>query len=159
MGQVINALLIVLILAGIVAVVRLIQVMKKLETTLESTQADVNKTLAQLNSVAVSTQKLMEEELTPTLKVARQTLENMQETTRGLADVTQSAQRVTKKVEGMVDASRLVTASMGAAKGIWGSLKALAGGRKPATQPAKKAAPEKTAETIAGSGKVLKPKS
>ncbi|MCX6380223.1 MAG: hypothetical protein NT023_12235 [Armatimonadetes bacterium] len=158
MGQVINALLIGLILAGIFAVIRLIQIMKRLETTLESTQADVNKTLTQLNSVAASTQKLMEDELTPTLQVARKTLENVQETTRVLADVTQSAQRVTKKVEGMLDTSRLVASSMGAVKGLFGGLKSLVAGRKPAPQPAKKVVPPKEAETTPAPAKVLKSK-
>ena len=41
MGQVINALIIVLLLVSIVAVLRLLQVMKRLETTLDTTQKDV----------------------------------------------------------------------------------------------------------------------
>ncbi len=158
MGQVINALIIVLLLVSIVAVLRLLQVMKRLETTLDTTQKDVNKTLEQLNGVAASTQKLMNDELAPTLQVARQTMENVQVTTRALADVTQSAQRVTQKVEGMMETTRLISSSAGIAKGIFGGLRALITGSKPKSQAAPKPATPKETEAQPTPTKSLKSK-
>ncbi len=133
MDEAIKILLILLLIVTILAVVKLIQVLRKVETTLDTTKQDINSTLTELNGVTASTKKLMEEELTPTLQVARQTLENVQITTRALADVTQSAQRVTQKVESMVDTTRLVASGASLAKSMLGNVQSLFS-RKPKPQ-------------------------
>lgn len=147
MDEAIKVLLIVLLLVTIVAVVKLIQLLRKVETTLDTTKHDINSTLVELNGVTSSTKKLMEEELAPTLQVARQTLENVQVTTRVLADVTQSAQRVTQKVESMVDTTRLVASGASLAKSVLGNVQSLFGRKSRAKASTPPAPVEESSET------------
>lgn len=147
MDEAIKVLLIILLLVTIVAVVKLIQLLRKVETTLDTTKLEINSTLSELNRVTSSTKELMEEELTPTLQVARQTLENVQVTTKVLADVTQSAQRVTQKVESMLDTTRLVASGASLAKSVLGNVQSLFGRRSRAKTPPPPTPVEESSET------------
>lgn len=101
MGEVIQVLLIILLVGGIGAVVRLFlalgdlrRVLGNVETTLETTRKDVDATLMRLNTVAESTDKVLREEIAPTLQVLRQTVSHVEVTTRAIADTSRAARQL-----------------------------------------------------------------
>lgn len=99
----IDVLLIILLVAGIVVVLRLYDVLGSVKVTLanvEVTRVEISTTLKRLEGVAETTEQLMREEVTPTLQVVRQTLVNVELTTRGLAETTQIVRGLAGRVEG-----------------------------------------------------------
>ncbi len=118
-----------LIGVGIAAVIYLIVVLVKLrrvlvqaETMLETTRKDVDaalldagRTLQRLEAVAQSTEQVMREEVAPTLRVARETLANVEVTTRAIADTTLVARRIAERADTLVDTQRLLSAGGAAA--------------------------------------------
>ena len=121
----IKVLLIVLILAATGAAIKLFLILgdvKRLlgsvETTLNTTQAEVTETLKRLETVAQSTDKILREEVGPTLRVARETLTNVEVTTRAVADTTLIARRLAGKADNLVDSQRLLAAGGTVAQAI-----------------------------------------
>ena len=103
MTNTIDVLLILLLIAAIFAVVRVFIVLGDVQKTLanlESTRTEITGTLHRLETVAETTQQIMRDEVVPKLKVARETLVNVEITTRALAETTQMARRLVGKVEG-----------------------------------------------------------
>lgn len=111
MALTINILVIVLLCCSIVAVIRLWSVLGSARTTLanlEETRLEANETLKLLSEVAASTDKVMREEVAPTLQKTRATLDNVEMTTRALARTTQSLQRLTGHAENLSTAQKLL---------------------------------------------------
>lgn len=111
---VIQSLLVVLLIVAIAAVGRLFfvlgdvrRVLGNVETTLETTRKDVDATLTRLNSVAESTDKVLREEVAPTLHVMRETLSHVEVTTRVLAETSMVAKQIAGRVETLVTAQKL----------------------------------------------------
>ena len=110
MAQTIQILIIILLCLSIVAVIRLWSVLGTARVTLanlEATRREADVTLKRLAEVAVSTDKVMREEVAPTLQRTRATLEHVEVTTRALAQTTQTISRLTGRAEGVTNAQRL----------------------------------------------------
>ena len=127
MTLLIQILLVVLLIAGIFAVLRLYFVLGDVRNTLshvETTRKEIDSSLQRLEA-------LLRDELAPTLRVARETLTNVEVTTRALAETTLFVRRISGTVEGLFGAARLLkggadTGTAGAKKpgGIVGGLMA-----------------------------------
>lgn len=107
----IQTLVIILLCLSIVAVIRLWSVLGSVRITLanlEETRQEADKTLQRLSEVAASTDKVMREEVAPTLQMTRATLENVEVTTRALAQTTQTIRRLTGHAEQVTTAQRLL---------------------------------------------------
>ncbi len=107
----IQILLMILLCVSIVAVIRLWSVLGSARVTLanlEATRQEADKTLRQLADVAASTEKVMREEVAPTLQMTRATLEDVHVTTRALAQTTRAVQRMTARAESLTSAQRLL---------------------------------------------------
>jgi hypothetical protein len=119
--QAIQILVLVLLSLSIVAVIRLWSVLGSVRVTLanlEDTRQEADKTLQRLSEVAASTDKVMREEVAPTLQLTRATLENVEITTRALAQTTQAVQRLTGHAESLTTAQRLLSLGGTVAQGI-----------------------------------------
>jgi hypothetical protein len=106
-------LVVVLLVVGIVAVLRLWSVLGSVRVTLanlETTRQEVTETVKRLNVTVATADKLMLEEVAPTLQAARATLANVEVTTRALAETTNSLRRITGKAATANDARQLITA-------------------------------------------------
>ncbi len=66
---------------------------------IESTRTEITTTLQKVETVASTTEKLMREELTPTVRVARETLANLEVTSKALAESTAIVRKVAGSVE------------------------------------------------------------
>lgn len=111
MAQTIQILVIILLCSSIVAVIRLWSVLGCARITLanlEETRLEANETLKRLAEVSASTDKIMREEVAPTLQRTRATLENVEVTTRALAQTTQSIRRLTGRAESVTTAQKLL---------------------------------------------------
>ena len=111
MTETINILIIAVLVVTFFAVARLYFVLGNVRQTLnnlETTRAEVSSTLQRLENVAQTTQKVLEEEVAPTLHVARETLVNVEITTRALAETTLAIRRLTGKAEGVANAQHLL---------------------------------------------------
>jgi uncharacterized protein YoxC len=120
----------------IIVLVKLRRVLTQAETMLETTRKDVDatlveasRTLQRLEAVAQSTEQVMREEVAPTLRVARETLTNIEVTTRAVADTTLAARRIAERADTLVDTQRLLSVGGAAAHlvlqksaGVMGSL-------------------------------------
>jgi hypothetical protein len=117
----IQYLLVVLLLSGIIAVLRLWSVLGSVRVTLanlETTRQEVTTTVKRLDETVVSADRLLREEVTPTLQVARTTLANVEVTTRALAETTTSLRRLTGKAATANDARHLITAGTALAQAM-----------------------------------------
>ena len=124
MALTINILVITLLCCSIVAVIRLWSVLGSARTTLanlEETRLEANATLKQLSEVAASTDKVMREEVAPTLQKTRATLENVELATRALAQTTQSIRRLTGRAESVTTAQRLLSLGGAVAQNVFTS--------------------------------------
>ena len=122
MAQTIQILVIVLLCSSIVAVVRLWSVLGSARTTLanlEETRLEANETLKRLAEVSTSTDKIMREEVAPTLRQTRATLENVEVTTRALAQTTQSIRRLTGRAESVTTAQKLLSLGGAVAQNVF----------------------------------------
>jgi hypothetical protein len=129
---VIQILLVILLLAGIFATLRLWSVLGSARVTLtnlETTRQEATETLKRLDATVATADQLLREEVAPTLQVARATLANVEVTTRALAETTTSLRRITGRAEAATDAKRLFTA---------GSALALAAARRKQGEPTKR---------------------
>jgi len=150
----IQILIIFVLIATLFAVLRLYFVLGNVRQTLknlETTRTEISSTLQRLESVAQTTQRVLDEEVAPTLRVARDTLVNVEVTTRALAETTQAIRRLTGKAEGVVQAQQLIKVggpllqqvakrSMGVVgslfAGIGAGMRSMLARRKQAPQPA-----------------------
>lgn len=110
MNPTLQTLLCFLIVALIGITIKLFLVLTDLQKTITNTRADVDLTLKRVDTVLCTTETLIHEELTPTIKVARETLINVEITTRAIADTTVAARQMVSRLEGMVDSKHLATA-------------------------------------------------
>jgi uncharacterized protein YoxC len=99
----------------LIVLVKLRRVLVRVEATLETARKDVDATLAEANralqrleAVAASTEQVMREEVAPTLRVARETLTDIEVTTRAVADTTLVARRIAERADTLVDTQRLL---------------------------------------------------
>ena len=109
----IQYLLVALIVVGIVAVLRLWSVLGSARVTLanlETTRLEVSETLKRMDTTLATTEQVMREEVAPTLRAARATLDNVEVTTRALAETTSALRRLTGKAESVTDTRRLLSA-------------------------------------------------
>lgn len=109
----IQGLIVVLLLVGIVALVRLwslLGVTRTLVINLEATRQEATETLKRLDTTVAAAEQLMLEEVTPTLQAARATLRYVEVTSHALAETTSSLRRMTGKAETAAGATRLLTA-------------------------------------------------
>jgi len=109
-NSVIQVLVVILLCCSIVAVIRLWSVLGSVRITLENletTRQEADRTLQRLTEVAISTDRVMREEVTPTLQQTRATLENVETTTRALAQTSQALGRLTGHAETLTTAQRL----------------------------------------------------
>ncbi len=122
MALTINILVIILLCSSIVAVIRLWSVLGSARTTLanlEETRMEANETLKRLAEVSASTDKIMREEVAPTLRQTRATLENVEVTTRALAQTTQSIRRLTGRAESVTTAQKLLSLGGAVAQNVF----------------------------------------
>jgi hypothetical protein len=111
----IHVLLVLLLIIGIVAVIRLYSVLGQLRqslTNLEETRTEISGTLKHLDAVAQSTEEVLRTEITPTLQITRATLANLEVTTRALAETTLAVRGFTGRAEQAVNAQRLLSAAV-----------------------------------------------
>jgi hypothetical protein len=159
--QAIQILIIAVLIVTFFAVGRLYFVLGNVRQTLanlETTRTEISSTLKRLETVAETTQKVLDEEVAPTLKVARETLVNVEITTRALAETTQAIRRLTGKAEGVANAQQLLKVGGpilkqvaqrsagvfgGFFSGIGAGVRAILGRRKPVREP-----PTETAEAV-----------
>lgn len=124
MTQAIQILIFILLSLSIVAVIRLWSVLGSVRVTLanlEETRQEADKTLQQLSEVAASTDRVMREEVAPTLQLTRATLENVEVTTRALAQTTQAVRRLTGHAESLTTAQRLLSLGGSVAQSVLGA--------------------------------------
>jgi uncharacterized protein YoxC len=114
--QVIPWALLALILGGIAVVIKLFQILNEAQRTVQEYRPRLETIVTRLEAVAASTQKLMDEELGPTLHAARETLVHVQKTTQALAETVQTAKHVVQKANTVMDVGRLATAGGAVAK-------------------------------------------
>ena len=69
---------------------------------------EIEATLGRVDTVLNSAEALLRDEVAPTLKIARQTLQNVEVTTRALADTTIAARSVVNRLERTTSSSKLV---------------------------------------------------
>ncbi len=108
----IQILVVILLCCSIVAVIRLWSVLGSVRGTLENlevTRQEADRTLQRLSEVAISTDRVMREEVAPTLQQTRATLENVEVTTRALAQTTQLIGRLGGHAENLSTAQRLLS--------------------------------------------------
>ncbi len=148
----IHVLLVLLLIIGIVAVIRLYSVLGQVRqslTNLEETRTEISGTLKHLDAVAQSTEEVLRTEITPTLQIARATLANLEVTTRALAETTLAVRGLTGRAEQAVNAQRLLSAAVpiarmmtargggiaaGLVAGIGSGIKAILGRKKRSTE-------------------------
>lgn len=110
-STVIQVLEVILLIVGILAVGRIFFLVGDLQRTLvnlEQTRGEITTTLKRVESVADETERLMREEVAPTLKIARDTLVNVEVTTRALAESTV----IVRQAAGMIEnAQKMFTVS------------------------------------------------
>lgn len=108
MSETIQVLLIVLLVVSIAAVIKLFLVLNGVQATLSQTRAEIAGTLAKVEVMTSTTDKLMREELTPTLQVTRQALGHVEVMTRALAETTSSVRGISRKAEGAATIAAVV---------------------------------------------------
>jgi uncharacterized protein YoxC len=153
MPEYVSILLAVLLVALTGVAVKVFLVLGDVQKTLQKvdeTRAEVTGVVKQLEEVVTSTNKLLKEELAPTIQVARETLANVEVMTHALADTTTAARRVAQRAESLVSSPQLLAlgstvgqfvvknagkAAVSALKGVGNSVMSLFGRRKPATPP------------------------
>lgn len=161
----IHVLLVILLIVGIVAIIRLYLVLGQVRqslTNLEETRTEISGTLKQLESVAQSTEEVLRTEIMPTLQVTRATMANLEVTTRALAETTLAVRGLTGRAEQAFNAQRLLTAAVpiarmmtargggiaaGVVAGIGSGIRAIFGRKKRTAlpDPALEAAPKPAA--------------
>lgn len=110
MSEAIQILLIVLLVVTIGAVVKLFFVLNNVQQMLETTRKDVDVTLQKANTIIATTDTLLREEITPTIRVARETLAHVEVTTRAISDTTVTLRQLTQRADQLVDSRRLASA-------------------------------------------------
>ena len=111
MSEVIQILIIAVLIVSFFAVGRLYFVLGSVRQTLvnlEVTRAEISSTVGRLDTAVHTAQTLLDEEVAPTLRVAREALVNVEIITRALAETTLAVRRLTGKAEGVVNAKQLV---------------------------------------------------
>jgi hypothetical protein len=109
----IQILLLLLLITGVAVGARLFVVLGDVRRTLsnvETTRAEIDATLKRLETVAASTEKVLVEEVAPTLQVARATLANVERATNAIAETTLVVRGIAAKVEGLTSATKLIGA-------------------------------------------------
>lgn len=99
---VIDVLEIVILIVGILTLGRLFFTVGDVRAAvlkLEDTRVEISSTLKKIETVADSTDKVLREELTPTLKAARETLANVEVSTRAIAETTIAARKLAGSLE------------------------------------------------------------
>lgn len=127
-AAIIQFLEIVLLIVAILAVGRIFFLVGDVQKTvvgIESTKTEINATLKRVEAVADATERLMREELTPTLQVARETIAHVEVTTRALAETTQIARKLAGHLE---DAQKFFSVSGPIAQTILKKASGMAGG-------------------------------
>lgn len=102
----------VLLIFGIIVAWKLFEVLTQVKQTLvnlEQTRTEINGTLLRVEGVIDTTNKLMNEQIQPTIAIARLTLEHVEVTTSALADATLSIRRITGRAESFTTAGGLMT--------------------------------------------------
>jgi len=74
---------------------------------IEGLREDVDATLRRVDKAVGEAESLLRDEVAPTLQVARRTLQNIEVTTRALADTTIAARTVVGRIERSTNAARL----------------------------------------------------
>ncbi len=100
--QIIQVLLAVLLMVSILAVGKLFFVLGEVSTTLqklEQTRTEIGTTLVRIEAVADATEKVIREEVVPTVKAAREAIENVEVTTRAIAETTVAARKLAATLE------------------------------------------------------------
>ncbi len=113
MGIAIGILLIILLLITILAVGRVISLLAQAKETLQGfseTKVRLDSTIQHVNVTLGAVHTLIDEQVTPTVESARVVLQNMQVTTLGLADATQSVRELSIKAESVGKATRMIAA-------------------------------------------------
>ncbi len=110
MNPTLQVLICLLIVALIAISVKLFMVLTDLQKTITSTQRDIDKTITRVDTILDSAEVLLRDELTPTIKVARETLMNVEITTRAIADTTVAARQIVARLEGVIEPKHLATA-------------------------------------------------
>lgn len=119
-ASVIPYLLVILLVVSIFAVIRLWSVLGSARVALanlETTRQEAMQTVKRLDETVATADKLLREEVGPTLQAARATLTHVEATTRTLAEATASLRRITGRAEAITDAKRLITAGAALAAG------------------------------------------
>jgi uncharacterized protein YoxC len=131
---VIPILLVALIVVAIAALARVFALVGSINRTVEGMRTDVDRTMSEVNrvmthveSIADSTEKLIQGEVTDTLRVTHATLANIEIMTRAAADATVAVRRITGKAETAAANSGLLTAGTIALKLLAGKRGAIAG--------------------------------
>lgn len=113
MGAIIGLLLVILLLITIFAVWRVIPLLTQAKETLQGfaeTKVRLDSTIQHVNVTLGAVHTLIDEQITPTVESARVVLHNMQVTTLGLADATQSVRELSIKAESVGKATRMIAA-------------------------------------------------
>jgi uncharacterized protein YoxC len=161
-SSLIQGLIVILLIAGIVAVVRIIQLVGDVQKTLagvETTRADLSVTLKKIDSLADTTENMVKEELAPTLQVARQALANVEVVTNAVAETSKSVRDVTASVQ---NASKILTLGGPIAQALLSRVTGSAGGfmsgvMKGITMVLGRGAGSAAPKKAARSNKVVKP--
>ncbi len=101
-GQVIQVLDIVLLIVAILVCGRVFFLLGDVRHTLtgiDSTRTEITSTLKRVDTVVDTTERMLTEELTPTLHTARQALANIEVSSRALAETTQIVRKAAGAVE------------------------------------------------------------
>ena len=133
MNQTIQILVVILLSCSIITVIRLWSVLGSARTTLENletTRREADNTLQRLSEVAISTDRVMREEVAPTLQQTRATLENVEATTRALAQTSQAIGRLTGHAETLSNAQRLLSLGGNMMQGFRGGSRNNGNGKK-----------------------------
>ncbi len=109
MNPILEILIGALVVALIAITIKMFLVLTDLQKTIATTRTDLDMTMKRVDKVLDTTETLLHDEITPTIKIARETLANIEVTTRAIADTTVAARHVVTRVEGVVDPAHLAT--------------------------------------------------
>ena len=102
-----------LIAAGIAVAVRLFYILGDVHNTIkgvDETRLEISATLKRVEAIVQTTDQVLREEITPTLRITRETLVHVESVTRALAETTQIIRRITGRAAPFAEAAPLVSA-------------------------------------------------
>ena len=117
-----------ILIAGILTLGRLFMLagdVKKTLENLEETRRDVSSTLKRIETIADTTEKVITEELVPTLRTARETLAHIEVASHAIADTTTAARNLAASLE---NAQKLFTLGGPIAQALFKKVGSGAGG-------------------------------